>query len=85
MNQQERWCKKTTKDILSGKNNSRKDAIRAFCWGCVGYDTATLKNCCGTECPLYPFRMGGGLTREISDETRKKYRENMKSLRQNLE
>jgi len=74
MNKQESWTLRTTRNILSGKNTSRKDAIVAFCWGCIGYDHASREDCCGDKepgCPLFPFRKGAGVKRELSDEIRK--------------
>jgi hypothetical protein len=33
-------------------------AIKAHCDECTGYDKEETKNCTGTECYLFPFRLG---------------------------
>ena len=33
-------------------------AIRAKCLDCSGRNTAEVRNCLITDCPLYPYRMG---------------------------
>jgi len=37
---------------------NRATAIRAFCVGCMGGDTAAVRRCASITCPLYPFRLG---------------------------
>lgn len=35
---------------------SRKNAIKAFCGMCNGYDRDAITNCADLACPLYNFR-----------------------------
>jgi hypothetical protein len=48
----------TYRRALAGK--SPRDAIRAFCLACVGYNPYEVKDCSCDRCPLYPYRLRGG-------------------------
>jgi len=42
---------------MSGR--SRKEAMRAFCNECIGYQTGEVELCTDNGCPLYPYRPKG--------------------------
>jgi hypothetical protein len=35
---------------------SPRQAIKAFCSECVGFDQSEIENCTATDCPLYAYR-----------------------------
>jgi hypothetical protein len=37
----------------------RQLAIRAFCLECVAWNSAEVRRCTGTACPLFAYRLGG--------------------------
>lgn len=39
--------------------NSRSNAIKLFCLGCVGGSRSEVASCTGYDCPLWPFRPYG--------------------------
>lgn len=39
---------------------NRRQAIRARCLDCSGFNNAEVRNCTFDDCPLFPFRMGTG-------------------------
>ena len=36
---------------------TRQQAIRARCMDCVGYNTAEVRRCENSDCPLHPYRL----------------------------
>lgn len=42
---------------IAGK--SRKDAIRAHCLMCMGWDSTKVSQCTAHACPLHRYRLGG--------------------------
>ena len=32
------------------------EAIKAFCWECVGWEWQEVNHCTAPACPLYPYR-----------------------------
>ena len=44
-----------TETALEG-NGSPRNAIKAFCLHCVGYQREDVKGCTAYGCPLYAFR-----------------------------
>lgn len=59
-------------------------AIRAFCLECVCGNSAEVKRCEITRCPLHPFRFGKNpfrKGRELSEEEKAKMAENMRKYR----
>jgi len=38
------------------ERETRKTAIDAFCWECMGELREEIRNCTATHCPLYNFR-----------------------------
>ena len=38
-----------------GKHLTRDEAIRAYCYGCMGYYTDGKADCQQADCPLHPF------------------------------
>lgn len=48
-----------TRSDRKGLNTSTPlKAIRAMCLECVCYQAQEVTDCTGTDCPLFPFRMG---------------------------
>ena len=47
-------CLKTFENAYKGK--SRRLAIKAFCFECMGYDRAAIRNCTAPACPLWEVR-----------------------------
>ena len=45
-------------------------AIKKYCYECSGENRAQVKGCNALSCYLYPYRMGHGNKREMSDEQR---------------
>jgi hypothetical protein len=37
-------------------SGGRKNAIRAMCLACTGYERETVRNCTGWSCPLWTWR-----------------------------
>lgn len=37
-------------------DSSPRQAIKAMCLSCVGYDRNSIKNCTGYACPLWSYR-----------------------------
>ena len=77
MNLHEKKYNKMIEDIKSGKKVSRAKAVRLFCLSCCGFQQTETKNCCGTNCVLFPFRTGTNvhgkrLTKDIEEQDPKK-------------
>lgn len=51
-------AKKWPKMEAARQAGSRRAAIRMFCLTCMGGDTAEVRRCASTDCPLHLFRMG---------------------------
>ena len=51
---------------LSGR--SLKASIRAHCLMCVGWDSAEVRLCTASTCPLYPHRLGYGAADKAAKE-----------------
>jgi hypothetical protein len=49
-------CKPAYKKAMSGRSHA--NAIKSFCWECMGYERAAVADCTDTGCPLYPYRPG---------------------------
>ena len=52
-------CPPSCKRLLAScwsKNASPRQAIKAFCTECVGYDRAAVAACTAYECPLWQYR-----------------------------
>jgi hypothetical protein len=47
--------KKTLARAFSGDASPRQ-AIRATCLACVGFDRDSIRNCSGYSCPLWSYR-----------------------------
>jgi hypothetical protein len=66
------------KYLVLGKNGqevmnlNRRKAIRERCMNCVGWNTAEVRKCDFTWCPLHPFRTGTG--KQNADERSKAIR-----------
>jgi hypothetical protein len=90
VNDRQVWATKTAINIVEGRNTSRKDAIKAQCILCSGETYESLLNCQGDKlspwykdaapCPLYPFRLGGGVKREMGEEEKKTVRERLRRI-----
>lgn len=50
-------------------NRSPLKAIRRYCVECSGGNTAEVRRCWAKECPLYPFRKGHKLPKDINSDT----------------
>ena len=48
-------CQKLLTRAFSGVSSPRQ-AIKAQCLTCTGYDRETIKNCTGYSCPLWAYR-----------------------------
>lgn len=48
-------AKKTLTGAFSGVSSPRQ-AIKAMCLTCVGYDRDSVRNCTGYGCPLWKYR-----------------------------
>jgi hypothetical protein len=48
-------AKKTLTGAFSGSASPRQ-AIKAMCLTCVGYDRVAIKDCSGYSCPLWKYR-----------------------------
>lgn len=53
-----------------GELVTRKQAIRNFCYECMGYSYAEIPQCCAPECWLFPFRQGA-VDEEAMEQERK--------------
>lgn len=42
------------------EGRSRRAAIAAFCVECMGYAAREIPRCTALDCPLWPYRPGGG-------------------------
>ena len=52
---------------MSGK--SRKAAVRAHCLMCTGWQPSEVAKCTASTCPLFPYRMPGGVdSRHLSEQ-----------------
>jgi hypothetical protein len=49
-----------SKNGLKPINLNRRTAIRERCLNCSGWQPKEVKECSLAECPLFPFRLGGG-------------------------
>ena len=47
---------------------SRSAGIRAFCLMCMGYSSSEVARCSAHGCPLYPYRLGSGASRDTPNE-----------------
>ncbi len=54
------------------KKLSRTNAIRTYCWECSGYSMPEIKRCIIPTCPLYHFRMRGGVPRILTETFHKR-------------
>ena len=55
--------------FLKGETVHRADAVKAYCYGCMGYFTDGKGDCGDPICPLYPwFQYKSGTELNISDE-----------------
>jgi hypothetical protein len=43
---------------------TRDDAIRFFCYECLGWQKTEVKNCTAPLCPLFPFRPGANFSKK---------------------
>ncbi len=60
-------------EAMGLQRQSRGDAIRQACIGCMAGNVAEVRRCALATCSLWPFRMGTDpwrATRELSDEQR---------------
>ena len=57
-----------------GEVASRKEAIRNFCFECMGYNIAEIKRCTATECWFYPWRTGV-LDKDLIEQEKQEVRE----------
>lgn len=48
-------CQKAMRDAFAGEASPRQ-AIKAQCLACTGYERETVKNCTGYSCPLWKYR-----------------------------
>jgi len=57
---------------MSGR--SRKKAVHAHCYECLGWEIGHETDCTSPACPLYPYRpfVASPLTQNLSDEARAK-------------
>ena len=60
-------------------------AIKKYCFECSGENRAQVRGCSALGCPLYPFRLGHGAGRQMTEEQRQlaterlqKYKERQK-------
>lgn len=62
---------------LEGRELTTHQAIRAFCYECMGYYNGGHEDCRTTTCPLYPHNPAGSgkKKREFSEERRQQMRE----------
>lgn len=42
------------------EGRSRRAAVHALCVECMGYDAREVPRCSAPDCPLWPYRPGGG-------------------------
>lgn len=54
-------------------------AIKEFCFQCSGESAYEAKRCTADHCPLFPYRMGRGNPRYMSEEERAAAAERMRS------
>lgn len=55
-------CQNTLARAFSGSASPRQ-AIKAMCLACVGYERKSIENCSGWSCPLWkhrPYQSEGG-------------------------
>ena len=54
------------------KGRSRKAAVAAQCYECLGWEIGHGTDCTSPACPLYPYRpfAGGTVPMDLSDEQR---------------
>lgn len=64
-----------TKDI------GRAEAIKWFCYECMGFNRAEIARCTAPTCPLFCYRGKPPLELDISDEKRAELRERMAAIR----
>lgn len=48
-------CQNALREAFSGAASPRQ-AIKAQCLACTGYDRETIKSCTGYSCPLWKYR-----------------------------
>ena len=48
-------CQKSLRKAFFGSASPRQ-AIKAMCLACVGYERESIKNCTGWSCPLWRYR-----------------------------
>ena len=46
--------------VLQAKKLNRRQAIRARCYDCSGFDKTEIRECPIDDCALYPYRMATG-------------------------
>ena len=72
-------------NYLSGKKLTKAQAIKAYCYDCMGFYADGRQDCEMPTCPLYPFmpfRKGGvQKSRSISDKQKKEMSDRLKKAR----
>jgi hypothetical protein len=66
------------------KDLKRAEAIKWFCFECMGFQRSLISGCTAPKCALYPFRGSPPRDVEFSDEQRRAMAERLSAVRKRM-